>query len=86
MGIFGYLKGIIALTILSLIGYINLWAFNFTGEATAERHGDLASLYAFTLQVTILLFTILVVGLFLSHRVLKKENKLLKSKLESQED
>ena len=76
----------IALTILALIGYINIWAFNFTGEATAERHGDLSSLYAFTLQVTILLFTILVVGLFLSHRALKKENKLLKSKLESQED
>ena len=86
MGIFGYLKGMIALTILALIGYINIWAFNFTGEATAERHGDLSSLYAFTLQVTILLFTILVVGLFLSHRGLKKENKLLKSKLESQED
>jgi len=86
MGIFGYLKGMIALTILALIGYINIWAFNFTGEATAERHGDLASLYMVTLQVTILLFTILVVGLFLSHRALKKENKLLKSKLESQED
>ena len=86
MGIFGYLKGMIALTILALIGYINIWSFNFTGEATAERHGDLSSLYAFTLQVTILLFTILVVGLFLSHRALKKENKLLKSKLESQED
>ena len=86
MGIFGYLKGMIALTIIALIGYINIWAFNFTGEATAERHGDLSSLYAFTLQVTILLFTILVVGLFLSHRALKKENKLLKSKLESQED
>ena len=86
MGIFGYLKGMIALAILAFIGYINIWAFNFTGEATAERHGDLSSLYAFTLQVTILLFTILVVGLFLSHRALKKENKLLKSKLESQED
>ena len=86
MGIFGYLKGMIALTILAFIGYINIWAFNFTGEATVERHGDLTSLYMFTLQVTILLFTILVVGLFLSHRALKKENKLLKSKLESQED
>ena len=86
MGIFGYLKGMIALTILALIGYINIWAFNFTGEATAERHGDLSSLYAFTLQVTLLLFTILVVGLFLSYRSLKKENKRLKSKLESQGD
>ena len=86
MGIFGYLKGMIALTILAFIGYINIWAFNFTGEATAERHGELASLYAFTLQVTLLLFTILVVGLFLSYRSLKKENKRLKSKLESQGD
>ena len=86
MGIFGYFKGMIALAILAFIGYINIWAFNFTGEATAERHGDLASLYAFTLQVTLLLFTILVVGLFLSYRSLKKENKRLKSKLESQGD
>ena len=45
MGIFGYLKGMIALAILAFIGYMNIWAFNFTGEATAERHGDLASLY-----------------------------------------
>ena len=86
MGIFGYLKGMIALAILAFIGYINIWAFNFTGEATVERHGDLASLYMFTLQVTLLLFTILVVGLFLSYRSLKKENKRLKSKLESQGD
>ena len=86
MAIFDYLKGMIALAILAFIGYINIWAFNFTGEATAERHGDLASLYAFTLQVTLLLFTILVVGLFLSYRSLKKENKRLKSKLESQRD
>jgi len=86
MAIFDYLKGMIALAILAFIGYINIWAFNFTGEATAERHGDLASLYAFTLQVTLLLFTILVVGLFLSYRSLKKENKRLKSKLESQGD
>ena len=86
MAIFDYLKGMIALAILAFIGYINIWAFNFTGEATAERHGDLASLYAFTLQVTLLLFTILVVGLFLSRRSLKKENKRLKSKLESQRD
>ena len=55
MAIFDYLKGMIALAILAFIGYINIWAFNFTGEATAERHGDLASLYAFTLQVTLLL-------------------------------
>ena len=86
MAIFDYLKSMIALVILAFIGYINIWAFNFTGEATAERHGDLASLYAFTLQVTLLLFTILVVGLFLSYRSLKKENKRLKSKLESQGD
>tara|TARA_S200000501_G_scaffold8643_1_gene7679 strand:+ start:1183 stop:1443 length:261 start_codon:yes stop_codon:yes gene_type:complete len=86
MAIFDYLKSMIALAILAFIGYINIWAFNFTGEATAERHGDLASLYAFTLQVTLLLFTILVVGLFLSYRSLKKENKRLKSKLESQGD
>jgi hypothetical protein len=86
MAIFDYLKGMIALAILAFIGYINIWAFNFTGEATAERHGELASLYAFTLQVTLLLFTILVVGLFLSYRSLKKENKRLKSKLESQGD
>ena len=86
MAIFDYLKGMIALAILAFIGYMNIWAFNFTGEATAERHGDLASLYAFTLQVTLLLFTILVVGLFLSYRSLKKENKRLKSKLESQGD
>lgn len=86
MAIFDYLKGMIALAILAFIGYTNIWAFNFTGEATAERHGDLASLYAFTLQVTLLLFTILVVGLFLSYRSLKKENKRLKSKLESQGD
>ena len=86
MAIFDYLKGMIALAILAFIGYINIWAFNFTGEATAERHGDLSSLYAFTLQVNILLFTILVVGLFLSYRSLKKENKRLKSKLESQGD
>ena len=86
MARFDYLKGMIALAILAFIGYINIWAFNFTGEATAERHGDLASLYAFTLQVTLLLFTILVVGLFLSYRSLKKENKRLKSKLESQGD
>ena len=86
MAIFDYLKGMIALAILAFIGYINIWAFNFTGEATAERHGDLASLYAFTLQVTLLLFTILVVGLFLSYRSLKKENKRLKSELESQGD
>ena len=46
MAIFDYLKGMIALAILAFIGYINIWAFNFTGEATAERHGDLASLYA----------------------------------------
>ena len=37
MGIFGYLKGMIALTILALIGYINLYAYNFTGEATEEN-------------------------------------------------
>jgi glycerol-3-phosphate acyltransferase PlsY len=86
MAILDYLKGMIALAILAFIGYINIWAFNFTGEATAERHGELASLYAFTLQVTLLLFTILVVGLFLSYRSLKKENKRLKSKLESQGD
>jgi len=86
MAIFDYLKGMIALAILAIIGYTNIWAFNFTGEATAERHGGLASLYVFTLQVNILLFTILVVGLFLSHRSLKKENKRLKSKLESQGD
>tara|TARA_B100002052_G_scaffold149062_1_gene136102 strand:+ start:1695 stop:1976 length:282 start_codon:yes stop_codon:yes gene_type:complete len=85
MGIFGYLKGMIALAILAFIGYINIWAFNFTGEATAERHGDLASLYMFTLQVNILLFTILLVGLFLSHRALKKENNRLKSKLQNLE-
>ena len=36
MGIFGYLKGMIALAILAFIGYMNIWAFNFTGEATAE--------------------------------------------------
>ena len=45
MGIFGYLKGMIALTILALIGYINLYAYNFTGEATPENHGDLAPLF-----------------------------------------
>ena len=30
MGIFGYLKGMIALAILAFIGYMNIWAFNFT--------------------------------------------------------
>ena len=29
MGIFGYLKGMIALAILAFIGYMNIWAFNF---------------------------------------------------------
>jgi hypothetical protein len=45
----------------------------------------LAPLYMFTLQVNILLFTILLVGLFLSHRALKKENNRLKSKLQNLE-
>mgnify|MGYP001168267873 FL=1 len=86
MGIFGYLKGMIALTILALIAYINLFAFNFTGEATEERHGDLAALNLGSMAATTFLFSVLVVGLFVSHRALKKENKRLKSKLESQED
>ena len=86
MGIFGYLKGMIALTILALIGYINLYALNFTGEATTERHGDLVPLLYVSLAATTFLFSVLVVGLFVSHWALKKENKRLKSKLESQED
>jgi len=86
MGIFGYLKGMIALTILALIAYINLFAFNFTGEATTERHGNLDSLFLGSMAATTFLFSILVVGLFVSHWALKKENKRLKSKLESQED
>jgi len=86
MGIFGYLKGMIALTILALIAYINLFAFNFTGEATEERHGSLDALFLGSMAATTFLFSVLVVGLFVSHRALKKENKRLKSKLESQED
>ena len=86
MGIFGYLKGIIALTILAFIGYINLYAYNFTGEATAENHGDLAPIFLWSMTATTFLFSVLVVGLFLSYRSLKKENKRLKSKLESQGD
>ena len=86
MGIFGYLKGMIALTILALIGYINLYALNFTGEATTEQHGDLGALLSASLAATTFLFSVLLVGLFLSHWALKKENKRLKSKLESQED
>ena len=86
MGIFGYLKGMIALTILALIAYINLYAYNFTGEATAENHGDLAPLFLWSMTATTFLFSVLVVGLFLSYRSLKKENKRLKSKLESQGD
>ena len=86
MGIFGYLKGMIALTILALIGYINLYAYNFTGEATAENHGDLAPLFLWSMAATTVLFCVLGVGLFVSHWALKKENKRLKSKLESQED
>ena len=49
MGIFGYLKGMIALTILALIGYINLYAYNFTGEATEEKHGALDSLFLWSM-------------------------------------
>ena len=86
MGIFGYLKGMIALTILALIAYINLFAFNFTGEATEERHGNLDALFLGSMAATTFLFSVLVVGLFVSHRALKKENKRVKSKLESQED
>ncbi len=86
MGIFGYLKGMIALTIHAFIGYINLYAYNFTGEATPENHGDLAPLFLWSMTATTLLFSVLVVGLFLSYRSLKKENKRLKSKLESQGD
>ena len=86
MGIFGYLKGMIALTILAFIGYINLYAYNFTGEATPEVHGDLAPLFLWSMTATTFLFSVLVVGLFLSYRSLKKENKRLKSKLESQGD
>ena len=86
MGIFGYLKGMIALTILALIGYINLYAYNFTGEATPENHGSLDSLFLWSMTATTFLFSVLVVGLFVSHWALKKENKRLKSKLESQED
>ena len=76
----------IALTILAFIGYINLYAYNFTGEATPENHGDLAPLFLWSMTATTLLFSVLVVGLFLSYRSLKKENKRLKSKLESQGD
>ena len=67
MGIFGYLKGMIALTILAFIGYINLYAYNFTGEATPENHGDLAPLFLWSMTATTLLFSVLVVGLFLSY-------------------
>ena len=34
MGIFGYLKGMIALAILAFIGYMSIWAFNFTGAVS----------------------------------------------------
>ena len=85
MGIFGYLKGMIALTILAFIGYINLYAYNFTGEATPENHGDLAPLFLWSMTATTFLFSILVVGLFLSYRSLKKENNRLKSKLQNLE-
>lgn len=85
MGIFGYLKGMIALTILAFIGYINLYAYNFTGEATPENHGDLAPLFLWSMTATTFLFSVLVVGLFLSHRALKKENNRLKSKLQNLE-
>ncbi|MEC9120096.1 MAG: hypothetical protein VYC33_02070, partial [Candidatus Thermoplasmatota archaeon] len=64
MGIFGYLKGMIALTILAFIGYINLYAYNFTGEATPENHGDLAPLFLWSMTATTFLFSVLVVGLF----------------------
>ena len=76
----------IALTTLALIGYLNYWSMNFSGGASSEQHGDLSSLYSFTVVATNLLFSVLVVGLFVSHWALKKENKRLKSKLESQED
>ena len=82
MAIFNYFKGMIALTILACIGYLNYFAFT----ATVEVHGDLGGVYLWTLLVTNSLFAVLVVGLFLSRRSLKKENKRLKSKLESQGD
>ena len=82
MAIFNYFKGMIALTILACIGYLNYFAFT----ATVEVHGDLGGVYLWTLLVTNSLFAVLVVGLFVSHWALKKENKRLKSKLESQED
>lgn len=81
MAIFDYLKGMIALAILACIGYLNYFAFT----ATVEVHGDLGSVFLWTLLVTNSLFAVLVVGLFVSHWALKKENKSLKSKLESQE-
>ena len=86
MGIFGYLKGMIALTILAFIGYINLYAYNFTGEATPENHGDLGPLFLWSMTATRFLVSGLVVGVCGAYRALKKENKRLKSKLESQGD
>ena len=45
-------------------------------------HGQIAA----SILAINLLFSVLLVGLFMSHWALKKENKRLKSQLESQED
>jgi len=83
MGIFGYLKGMIALTILAFIWSTNNYAFTFTDEVTGVgMHGQIAA----SILAINLLFSVLLVGLFMSHWALKKENKFLKSQLESQED